>query len=143
MVAVKDIMHGTTGVDAKSSVFEVALVMEAKDIGSVLVESDGNVVGILTERDILKKIVAKASDPKRIKAKDIMSLIAATIEYDKDIMKASELLSKHRIRRLPVTKNGRIVGIITARDLAKVLPSVSRPALGPIEPMVQNHYPEI
>lgn len=115
---VKKIMHGITLVDPEKSILETAKVMEEKDIGSVLSKKDGR-FWILTERDILKKVVAKNLNPEKIKVSDIMTECLYTLNADDDIEKASELFNKYHIRRLPITKGGEIVGIITTRDIAK------------------------
>ena len=147
MVAVREIMHGITVVPSDMNVHEVAKVMEAKGIGSVLVEADGEMCGILTERDMLNKIVARAADPARVKSCEIMTPVMYTIDHDADITKASEMFSKHNIRRLPVTRNGKIVGMVTARAVAEAMPYALYSRLNGIRSIVErgsaeNHYPE-
>lgn len=142
MVAVKEIMHGTTVVPSNMSVHEVAKLMERKDVGSVLLESDGEICGILTERDLLAKIVARASDPMRVHACEVMTPVMYTIEQNADISKASELFSKHNIRRLPVTRDGKIIGIVSARDVAKAIPYALYSRINGMRAVVENHYPE-
>jgi len=122
MGKIKDIMHAVTRVPASISIIELASLMKDKNIGSVLVESNGAIVGILTERDILVKLVAKGLDPRRIPASDLMSTVRITIDAESDIVEASKLLREHPCRRLPVTRSGQIIGIVTARDIAKSLP---------------------
>ncbi len=117
---VRDIMHGITKVDGNLSVLDVARMMSDKNIGSVLIESDG-CVRIVTERDILKKVVALNKDVEGTRISEIATDCEHTIESKKDLFDASDILNKHNIRRLPVTERGRIVGIITARDIAKSL----------------------
>jgi CBS domain-containing protein len=121
---VKDIMHGITMVDRNTSVFDAAKLMSKKDIGSILTK-EGECIKIVTERDILKKVVALGNDPKNTKISEIMSECAFTIDSDKDVFFASDLLNKHRIRRLPVVERGKLVGILTARDIAKSLTYMS------------------
>ncbi len=115
---IKDVMHNITLVDYSATVQEVARVMAEKNIGSVLIERKG-IYYILTERDILYKVVAEALDPSEIRAKDIMQPVRYTIDAEASIEKASRIFSRHRIRRLPVMHRGEIVGIVTARSIAK------------------------
>lgn len=142
MVAVKEIMHGITVVLSTQSVHEVAKIMEGKEIGSVLVESDGQICGILTERDMLTKVIARASDPQKVRALEVMTPVMYTIGYNDDVVKASELFSKHNIRRLPVTREGKIVGIVTARDVATAMPYSIYSRISNGRAMERNHYPE-
>lgn len=117
---VKEIMHGITVVGLGSSVFDVAALMSKKNIGSVIVK-DRDCVRIVTERDIINKVVALGRDPKKTKVSEIMSDCVHTIDAEKDVFDASDILNKYHIRRIPVTEKGEIVGIVTARDIAKSL----------------------
>ncbi len=74
---------------------------------------------ILTERDIITKVVAENRDPKQVKAREIMTKLRYTIDAQATIEKASKIFNSHHIRRLPVMEMGEIVGIITARDIAR------------------------
>jgi CBS domain-containing protein len=129
---VKEIMSSNpirTSVD--TSVTDAAKLMDSKNIGSLLVEEGGTLVGIMTERDILKKIVAKGIDPKITPVKNIMESPLITIESEKTVDDANEIMTQNRIRRLPVTNQGNIVGIITLRDVSNSLKySMGRKILG-------------
>lgn len=115
----KEIMHAITTVDPDTSVHELARIMKNRKIGSVLVKLNEIDWGIVTERDIVTRVVARNVDFKEVKAKDIMTFLEVTIDAQANVSKASELLNIHHIRRLPVMKNGEIVGMLTARDVAK------------------------
>lgn len=118
-MSVKEIMHETTIVEPGTSVLEAAKLMRDKNIGSVLVKINDLDHGIVTERDILYKVIARELDTKRTTVKEIMTELRYTIDSNATIQKASEIFNIHHIRRLPVMENGEIVGIITARDIAK------------------------
>lgn len=115
---IKEIMHGITVVDARIPVLDAARLMVKKNIGSVL-SMDGGCVKIATERDILQKVVAVGKNPKLLSVSDIMSDCVHTIDVDMDVFDASDMFNKYHIRRLPVKDGGDVVGIVTARDLAK------------------------
>ncbi|MEM4389031.1 MAG: CBS domain-containing protein [Candidatus Micrarchaeia archaeon] len=115
-------MHGITLVEADAAVRQVAVIMRQKNIGSVLVTKQGEIVGILTERDILKRVVAEGLDPSRTTAEQIMTRNIITINADATVFEAAEMLNRYDIRRLPVEENGKIVGIVTARSIAKSMP---------------------
>ena len=118
---VKEIMHAVDRVDSNATVAEAARAMDKKTVGSVLVEQNGRVIGIMTERDLLRKVVAKGKNPDNLKVKDIMNSPVLTIDANKDIAEASDMMDKERIRRLIVTENGRIVGKVTANSISRNL----------------------
>lgn len=118
MVTIKEIMHQHTFVPTEMSITEVAELMTKKKIGSVLIKTkDG--LGILTERDILSKIVAEAKDPNKVKVKEVMVFPVKTINSDAEIYEACALFTNNNFRRLPVVENGEVVGIVTTRDIVK------------------------
>ncbi len=86
-------------------------------MGSLVIVDDGKLVGIVTERDILSKLVTPGKDPSKVKIKDIMSKNVITIEEDKKIEDAVKLLKAHNIKKLPVMKKGKLTGIITTTDI--------------------------
>ncbi|MEE8185621.1 MAG: CBS domain-containing protein [Thermodesulfobacteriota bacterium] len=116
---VKDIMHKITVVDSNTTVSEVTKLMAKKNIGSVLVRKSGAIIGILTERDILKKAVAKGLDVKHTTVSEIMVTHPYIIDSEATLQDASHFLTKYRIRRLPVIEKGKIIGMVTSRDVAK------------------------
>jgi len=118
-MSVKDIMHDATIMDQNSSVLEVSKTMKNNDIGSILVKVNPLDFGMVTERDIVLKVLARDLDPKSVKAGDVMSELRYTIDSGASIEKASEIFNLHHIRRLPVMENGEIVGLITTRDVAR------------------------
>lgn len=116
---VKDIMHSATIVHPDMTVSEAAKLMRKKDVGSLLVRIHDSRWGMVTERDVLNKVVAEDLNPRKVKVKDIMTDLMYTIDANEPIEDASEIFNTHHIRRLPVVENGAIVGIITSRDVAK------------------------
>ena len=118
---VKDIMHHVDKVESITKVSQAARIMDQKLIGSILVEERGNVIGILTERDILRKVVAKGKDPNTLTAREIMNSPLITIDLNEDIVEASRIMDEKRIRRIIVTEKGRIVGKVTANSISRSL----------------------
>jgi CBS domain-containing protein len=112
-------MHNVTKISSDTTIAEAARIMDQKVIGSVLVEENGNVIGVMTERDILRKIVAKGKNPEETTVKEIMNTPLITIDANSSLEEASNVMTKHEIRRLIITENDAIVGIITARGIAK------------------------
>ncbi|MBI2208093.1 CBS domain-containing protein [Candidatus Woesearchaeota archaeon] len=118
---VKEIMHNADRITSGATVSEAARIMDRKIVGSLLVEEKGKVVGIITERDILRKVVAKGKIPDKLRVKDIMSSPLVTIDANEDILEASSIMDRERIRRLVVTENGIIVGKVTANSISRNL----------------------
>ena len=106
-------------IDESGTVHEAARTMAEKARGSILVTRGGIPVGILTERDILRKVVAAAKDVNTTRAKEVMSSPPVTIDSKKPLREAIDLMVRKGLRRMLVTENGRIVGIFTMRDIVK------------------------
>lgn len=106
--------------DTVSSVVER---MVSYDIGSVIIISGGAPVGIVTERDIVNKIVRMNKDANKTLARDVMSSPLITIEANKSLADALRVLRDRKIRRLAVTRGGALVGIITERRILEHLAS--------------------
>jgi CBS domain-containing protein len=100
------------------TVTDAAKVMAKKPGGYLLVLEDGKPVGIVTERDLVNKVIAKEVDPLTINVSQIMASPLVTIDPDEDLLKASELMRDNVVKKLPVVRNGIIYGIITAEDIA-------------------------
>lgn len=98
------------------SIFKAAKIMHAKKIGSVLISKGNELVGIFTERDLLARVLARGSDPlDRLEKYSTSPLVTAI--YGIKGNDAAEKMSINKIKRLPLTKEGKIVGIVTARDV--------------------------
>lgn len=108
-------------VSSTTTIAEAAKIMDKKNIGCVLVTDDDKTVGIMSERDILRKVVAAGKNCEETIIKDIMTSSLITIDSESTLDKANEIMAKHKIRRLVVTENKNIVGIITIRDVAERL----------------------
>jgi CBS domain-containing protein len=89
-------------------------------VGSIIVIEDHKALGIVTERDILIKVVAKNKTPSKVKLEEIMSYPLITVTPTTSIREASEIMQKKNIRRLPVVENGDLAGIITDNDILSV-----------------------
>jgi CBS domain-containing protein len=120
MIYAKDLMHEPTFVGGDASVRDAAVLMREKSIGSVLVESSSG-WGILTERDIVKKVVSRGVDPSVVCASEIMTCPLITCPPDADIYRIAGVFCENSIRRLPVEDDGKILGVLTTRDVTRSL----------------------
>jgi CBS domain-containing protein len=105
-------------VNIDDTVLDAAQVMRDGDIGDVVVIQDGQVTGILTDRDIVVRAVAEGRDAESTTVGEICTTGVQAIEPDASVDDALRTMREHDIRRLPVVKNGRPVGIISLGDLA-------------------------
>jgi CBS domain-containing protein len=106
-------------VDAGTSVIEAAKLMKVCNVGSVLIAREGCVIGIVTESDIVKKVIGSDRGPNLIPVEDIMSSPVVGIEARRPLTEAADLMNKHQSRHLSVTKGGALVGILSVRDLLR------------------------
>ncbi|GAB6135029.1 CBS domain-containing protein [Thermococcus sp. 9N3] len=103
----------------------VARILSRHKVGSAVVVDDDEIVGVITDRDILDKVVAKGRDPKTVKVHEVMTRNPITIEDDYDISDAIDKMMEKGIRRLLVTRLGKPLGFVTAADLLAALNSMN------------------
>ncbi|MHA1603211.1 MAG: CBS domain-containing protein [Candidatus Freyarchaeota archaeon] len=119
-VRIEDIMvRDVLTVDAQSSVYDTTVKMNDKDVGCVVVVSDGEAVGILTERDILSKIVVEKRDAEKTRVGDVMSTPLVTGRPDMSMEDAIKVMVLNRVKKLPLLEEGRLVGIVTLFDIVR------------------------
>jgi CBS domain-containing protein len=105
-------------VNVDDTVLEAAQVMRDNDIGDVIVVEDGQVTGIVTDRDVAVRAVAEGRDPDSTTVGEIATTGIKAIEPGASVDDAVRMMREHDIRRLPVVKNRRPVGIVSLGDLA-------------------------
>lgn len=120
-MSLKEIMHKPTFVDKGISVREAAKIMAAKSIGSVLIGSAENVIGIFSERDLLVKVAAKDIDCSAAKVKDCMTSPVKSADINLSVFDAQNLMIENHVRRVPITREGKVVGIVSARNIMEHL----------------------
>lgn len=120
---VKDVMsEKVVTVNGDVTISEVAKIMSENKIGCLIVSRDGKVVGIVTERDLVRRVLAKKLDPDKTRVNEVMSKPVIVIKDTVTIEDAVAIMAKNGIRRLPVIdEEYTLVGIVTATDLAKAL----------------------
>jgi CBS domain-containing protein len=105
-------------VELDTPIRDAAALMERADIGNVIVVHDGQVEGIVTDRDIAVRVVAAGRDPVTAAVSDIMTAFPATIAPMASVHEAIELMREHEVRRLPVVEAGRPIGVVALADLS-------------------------
>ena len=111
-------------VDSNENVIQAARLMEEKRISSVLVRRKGELVGIITDRDIITRVVSKGLDVAKVSVSDFMSSPLMTIEEDASVDDAAKKMAEHGVRRLIVEKDNQKVGIISESDIIRVEPEL-------------------
>jgi CBS domain-containing protein len=117
--SVRDTMtESPRSIAASASVVEAARMMRKEHIGALPITDNEQLVGMITDRDIATRVVAEAADPKTTSVGDVSSRDLISVEPDKDLEEALQLMARHQVRRLPVVENGRLVGIVAQADIA-------------------------
>lgn len=98
--------------------------MNNHDVGCLVVLEKGSFVGILTERDVLKRVVVKGRNPDETLVGDVMSKPLVVVEPEADLEEAVRLMFERRIKKLPVVENTELVGLVTMTDIARIHPEM-------------------
>lgn len=119
MAKVKDLISNrqTFTVQQEQTVFEVARFLVEHNIGAVPVLHDKKLVGIFSERDIMKRVVAEARDPRTTKVSDIMTKDPVTVTPDTTVEQCMVLMRDHNCRHLPICADSHLWGLISLRDV--------------------------
>jgi signal-transduction protein with cAMP-binding, CBS, and nucleotidyltransferase domain len=124
-IQVKKIMtRPVVKIEYNKSVQTASKIMTKHRVGSIIIVKKNKPIGIITETDLNKKVVARALNPQKLKVKDVMSSPLVFISPSDDVITAVEKMKKHRIKRMPVVEGGEIVGIITDTDIARASPEL-------------------
>jgi len=124
---VKDVMtKGVRVAGLDSSVREVVAIMNRFNIGSIIVVQDNKPIGVISERDVLRRVVEPCLPPETIAARQIMTSPVITICESASVAEVVKIMAEKRVRKIPVMKKERLVGIITYTDiLSNVLSMIS------------------
>ena len=131
----KDVMITEVAIlDENVYVKKAAEIMVQIDMGAIIVAAEGKTKGILTERDIIKRIVAEGKDANKIKVKNIMSSPLITINPKTTLKEAAHIMFEKKIKNLPVSHKNRLIGLVNLHDICKSQPQVLRQLRKVIEP---------
>jgi len=135
---VEDVMvTDVISISARASVKKAAEIMNKYEIGSLLVVENNRAIGIITERDLLKRVVAKALNPAKTRVKEIMSKPLIVAEPDMDLEEAVKLMFEMKIKKLPVVKDGKLVGLVSLTDVARFQPHMIKI----LKKLAERHIP--
>ncbi|MEK7725900.1 MAG: CBS domain-containing protein [Nitrospirota bacterium] len=103
-----------------------ARIMRDRGIGSLFITNDKEIIGIVTDTDMMRRVVASGSDATKATVEQIMSAPIMTIEEGKTLLDANDLMAQAHVRHLGVTREGKLVGVISVRDLVVFLTNLPR-----------------
>ena len=119
---VKDVVT----VDTDATVKKAVEIMNKHEIGCLVVVKGNRLVGILTERDMLKRVLGESRNPEKTKVSEIMTAPVITVSPTTHLEEAAKLMFEKNVKKLPVVSEGKLVGLITLTDLARFQPEIIR-----------------
>lgn len=133
-VSVADVMtEHPIIVGPETSLQECARVMADNHVGAVLVQGRGELLGIVSEQDIVRKSVINGDIPSRVRVKDIMVSRLITISPSADVFDAVRVMAEENIRHLPVMRRDEFAGVVTMKDILKIQPELFQILVDKIE----------
>lgn len=116
------VRHAMTGspqtIGPEMNAADAAALMRSEDIGVLPLVKDGKLLGLVTDRDLVLRVLAERRDPTSVKVGEVATRSPVTVTPDMRVSQARELMEEHRVRRLPVMKGDRLVGILSLGDVA-------------------------
>lgn len=106
-------------IDVNATVYDALQSMEEKNLGALVVLGDGELVGIISERDYARKVILMDRESRDTHVHEIMTADVITVGPDQSVTECMELMTEHRIRHLPVVDGGRLSGVISIGDVVK------------------------
>jgi len=131
---VKDVIT----LQADASAHDAVRLMNKNRIGCLVIVYDGKIVGILTERDLLERVLEKCKNPKETKVSDIMTKHVIVGKPDMQLVEATQLMFKNKVKKLPIVEGNQLVGLVTLTDIARAT-SIDKKTIELIEALSNMH----
>jgi len=130
---VADIMSSpVVTVDIDSKVIDAVKIMARKKIGSIIIMEGDKAIGIVTERDLLERVLGEGKDPSEVVMREVMSSPLISIGKNTAILEAMRKMRHHNIRRLTVIEEDQLIGIVTERDILKAVVTLALASFRPL-----------
>ena len=123
-----------------ASVFDAIQMMSERSIGAVLVMEHGELVGIMSERDYTRKVILQGRASRDTRVDEIMTSNVITASVDLTLEQAMRLVSERRIRHLPVTRDGKLIGVVSIGDMVKTLLSLQKETIEQLQHYIGGGY---
>ena len=121
-----------------ASAYEAVKISNKNNIGCLVVMDNNQIVGILTERDLLERVLEKCRNPKETKISEIMTRHVVMGKPDMELSEATRLMFEKRVKKLPIIDGNRLVGIVTLTDIARAT-SMDKETIGLLEKLSNMH----
>lgn len=121
-----------------ASAYEAVKISNKNKIGCLVVVDNNQIVGILTERDLLERILEKCRNPKETKISEIMTRHVVMGKPDMELSEATRLMFENKVKKLPIIDGNRLVGIVTLTDIARAT-SMDKETIGLVEKLSNMH----
>jgi CBS domain-containing protein len=123
------------------TVFDALQLMADKNVGALMVVKDDRLLGVLSERDYSRKVILHGRSSKETLVREIMTPEPLVASPDEKITECMQLMTEHRVRHLPVLKDGRLVGVVSIGDLVNWMISAQAAAIDNLERYITGDYP--
>ena len=136
---IEDLMtRSVITIAADTLVYEALKMLNKNDISCLVVEDNSLIVGIVTGRDFLERVLEKCRNSKETKISEIMTRRVITGKPDMDINEATKLMFKNKVKKLPIVDGNRLVGLVTLTDIARAT-SMNRKTIGLLDQLSNMH----
>jgi CBS domain-containing protein len=125
----------------EATVYEAIRLMAEKNVGALVVVSEGRVVGIVSERDYTRKVILRGKVSKETAVREVLSSQVISVEPSESVEECMRLMVTHRVRHLPVLEGDRLVGVVSIGDLVNWTITAQSQAIDQLKTFITGQYP--